>query len=87
MASYAITFAKSARKELEKFPPQTVERIFSKIDALAANPRPAGCQKLKGNNPLWRIRIGDYRVLYRIDDRAQVVDISAIGHRREIYRD
>jgi mRNA interferase RelE/StbE len=87
VASYVLTFAKSARKELEKLPPQTVERIFSKIEALVTNPRPAGCQKLRGNNLLWRIRIGDYRVLYSIDDRAHVVDISAIGHRREIYRD
>lgn len=87
MPDYAITFAKSARKELEKLPPPVVARIFPKIEALAKFPRPPGCQKLKGNNALWRIRVGDYRVLYEIDDQRCVVDISSVGHRREVYRD
>lgn len=84
---YSITFAKSARRELQKLSPQLVGRIFPKIEALAAAPRPPGCQKLKGNNPLWRIRIGSHRVLYSIDDAHRVVDVVAIGDRKEIYRD
>lgn len=87
MPDYAITFAKSARKELENLSPPVVGRIVPKIVALAKLPRPPGCQKLKGNNALWRIRVGDYRVLYEIDDRSGVVDISSVGHRREVYRD
>ena len=87
MPDYAITFAKSARKELEKLAPSAVARIFPKIEALARFPRPPHRQKLKGNNALWRIRVGDYRVLYAIDDQRSVVDISSVGHRREVYRD
>ena len=86
MADFAITFAKSARKELEKLPSQTAARIFSRIVALAALPRPPGCQKLRGNNTLWRIRIGDYRVLYELDDVRGTVDVIAIGDRKEVYR-
>jgi mRNA interferase RelE/StbE len=84
---YTVTFAKSAHRELAKLPSSVVARIFPKIEALARLPRPSGCQKLKGHNALWRIRIGDYRVLYEIDDRHCVVDISSVGHRREGYRD
>jgi len=59
MADYAITFARSARKELESFDAHIVNRIFPKIEALAKEPRPAGCRKLKSEKNLWRIRIGD----------------------------
>ena len=86
MPDYTLTFAKSARKELEKLPSQVVARIFAKIESLPATPRPPGCQKLKGNNALWRIRVGDYRVLYVIDDATRIVDIVAVGNRRDIYR-
>ena len=86
MPEYSITFAKSARKELEQLPTATADRIFFKIESLALVPHPVGCQKLQGGNSLWRIRVGAYRVLYEIDDHHAVVDISAIGHRREVYR-
>jgi len=62
MADYAITFARSARKELESFDAPIVNRIFSKIEALAKVPRPSGCRKLQGEKNLWRIRGGDYQV-------------------------
>jgi mRNA interferase RelE/StbE len=85
MPSYSVTFARSARKELESLPARTVERIFTKIEALAANPRPAGCKKLKGVPDLWRIRVGDYRVVYSILDKTVSIDIVAVRHRREAY--
>ncbi len=87
MPPYSITFARSARKELEKFPRQIAGRILEKISALAANPRPIGSLKLKGDENLWRIRIGDYRVIYEIDDAERNVDISIIRHRKDVYRD
>lgn len=87
MAEYAVTFSRPARKELEKLPPQLVERIFPKIESLAVEPRPTGCKKLKGGQNLWRIRVGDYRVVYSLDDSRATVDIVAVRHRSEVYRD
>ena len=87
MPEYAITFARSARKELEKLSPHLADRIFDKIAALATSPHPPGSLKLQGGNPFWRIRIGDYRVIYEIDERTQTIDISMVRHRRDVYRD
>lgn len=86
MAEYAITLARSARKELETLDASLVSRIFPKIKLLATDPRPAGCRKLVGEKRLWRIRIGDYRVIYSIDDQRETVDVIAVRHRRNAYR-
>ena len=83
---YAVTFATSARKELERLDRQLVNRIFPAIESLAQNPRPARCIKLSGVQNRWRIRVGDYRVVYQIFDDDKVVDIVAVRHRREAYR-
>ena len=85
MADYAITFARSARKELEALDVVVVGRIFPKIEALAKEPRPKGCRKLRGEKNLWRIRVGDYRVVYYIYDEKQVVDVTAVRHRSKAY--
>lgn len=85
MPDYSITFARSARKELESLSNLLVVRIFSKIEALQIEPRPSGCKRLQGNSNLWRIRVGDYRIVYSIDDDAEIVDIIRIRHRREVY--
>ena len=85
MADYSITFARSARKELEALPNSLIIRVFSKIEALCIEPRPSGCRKLQGLTNLWRIRIGDYRVIYSIDDKTETIDIVAVRHRREAY--
>ena len=85
MADYQITFVRSARKELEVLDAEIVGRIFRKIEFLAGEPCPASCLKLVGENNLWRIRIGDYRVIYSIDDKKKNVDIAAVRHRREAY--
>ncbi len=86
MSSYAILFARSARKELERLPAREVGRIFAKIEGLARDPRPEGCRKLAGQGALWRIRVGVYRVIYAVDDDARMVDIIAVRHRRDAYR-
>ena len=85
MNDYKITFAQSARKELEKPDNVVVNRIISKIEQLSKNPRPFGCRKLKGFENLWRIRVGDYRVVYRIFDDEQIVDVVVVRHRKQIY--
>jgi len=85
MTEYTIVFARSARKELEALEVTIVNRIFPKIEALAKDPRPAGCRKLHGEKYLWRIRIGDYRVVYAVYDDRRVVDIIAVRHRSKAY--
>ncbi len=86
MADYRITFARSARKELQTLDAANVGRIFAKIEALARHPRPSKCVKLRGKNNLWRIRVGVYRVVYAIDDQQKLVDIIAVRHRKDVYR-
>jgi mRNA interferase RelE/StbE len=68
VAKYAVEMKPSARKELEKLPARLIERIFPRLETLGSEPRPAGCKKLKGGHEEWRIRVGDYRVVYTIDD-------------------
>jgi len=85
MAEYAITFARSARRELEALETKVVARIFQRIEALGKEPRPSGCKKLVGSKWLWRIRVGDYRVVYAVYDDKQAVDIVAVRHRKDVY--
>ena len=82
---YRVEFTRSARKELESLSDSILARVFSTIESLPENPRPRGCKKLKGSDQLWRIRIGDYRIVYVIDDQARSVDIRAIRHRSDVY--
>ena len=86
MPDYAVAFARSARKELQNLDPQIARRILKQIEALVANPRPSGVVKLEGASDLWRIRVGEWRVVYRISDRDRLVDINAVRHRRDAYR-
>jgi len=86
MDEYTIVFARSAREELEDLPSSVALRVLARIEALAREPRPRGCCKLSGSENVWRIRIGDYRVLYAIDDPGRLVDIIAVRHRKDAYR-
>ena len=85
MAKYSVEVKPSARKELEALPDQLLLRVIRKLDALADSPRPAGCRKLKGYEDQWRIRVGDWRVVYIMDDSAECVGVTRIAHRREVY--
>jgi len=86
MTDYTLTFARPARKELEALDTALVNRIFPKIEALAKDPRPRDCHKLRGERNLWRIRVGDYRVIYAIFDKDLQVDIIAVRHRSKAYQ-
>ena len=86
MSLYRIVLAHSAQKELEDLDPPIIQRLFPKLENLVNNPRPLGCVKLKGSRDLWRIRIGEYRAIYSIDDKNRVVDIICIRHRKDVYR-
>jgi mRNA interferase RelE/StbE len=83
--TYEIFFARSARSELQRLPKDVARRVLARINQLRDNPRPAGCIKLTGGKDLWRIRSGDYRVIYRIDDAASLVDVMVVRHRRDAY--
>jgi mRNA interferase RelE/StbE len=86
MSKYQITFARSARKELEALDEKVVTRLFPKIENLSIEPRPAGCRKLTGNKLLWRIRAGNFRIIYSIDDNKNLVDIIAVRDRKDAYK-
>jgi mRNA interferase RelE/StbE len=85
--AYAVTFKASALKQVEKLPKSIANRIFAKAKGFADEPRPTGCVKLSGAGNLWRVRVGDYRIVYAIDDTGQIVDVRIVAHRREVYRD
>lgn len=83
---YEILIAPSAARALRGLDRPVQRRIATAIDGLAADPRPSGVRKLVGAEGLWRIRVGDYRVVYEIADDRLVVLVVHIGHRRDIYR-
>ena len=85
MASYSLLVKASAAKELEATPKKDRERLAARIKGLGATPRPAGSEKLSGEEK-YRIRQGDYRILYLIEDARSTVTVVKIGHRREVYR-
>ncbi|HEY5088131.1 MAG TPA: type II toxin-antitoxin system RelE/ParE family toxin [Gemmatimonadaceae bacterium] len=85
MANYSVVVKASAAKELDAIPRKELQRIVKKIGALITSPRPLGCEKLSGAEK-YRLRQGDYRIVYEIDDSARRVIIVKIGHRRDVYR-
>jgi mRNA interferase RelE/StbE len=85
MAVYSIYFKESARKELNAIPKHDLQRIMEKIATLADNPRPAGSEKLSGQERC-RIRQGNYRIFYSIHDGELTIWVVKVGHRREVYR-
>ena len=85
MSKYRVVINKSAEKELARLPVEVIVRIREKISALADDPRPDGCKKLKGYKDLYRIRISDYRVIYSINDGLLIITILAVGNRKDIY--
>lgn len=86
MASYRLDYTKGVDKDLRKIPGKDAVRIVRAIDKLASNPLPSGCVKLAGYDIEYRIRIGDYRVIYQIHEAVLVVLVIEIGHRKDIYR-
>jgi mRNA interferase RelE/StbE len=85
VAGYSLLIKPSALKELEAIPPKDRRRIVRRIEGLAVDPRPPGCEKLSGLEQ-YRVRQGDYRVIYSVDDEARTAVIVKVGHRRDVYR-
>ena len=85
MARYSITVKRSATRELRRIPKRDLRRVAKRIRSLATEPRPCGCEKLSAQER-YRVRQGDYRVVYSVDDAERVVCVVKVGHRREVYR-
>lgn len=85
MASYRLLIKPSAAKELERLPTKERRRVVTRMQGLSAQPRPPGCEKLTGHD-LFRVRQGQYRILYEVQDKDLVVTVFKIGHRRDVYR-
>lgn len=83
--AYTLNFTRQALKELEKIDEPFYSNIKQSIVALTINPRPPGCKKLKGTSMDYRIRIGNYRVIYTIFDKELIIDIITLGHRKDVY--
>jgi mRNA interferase RelE/StbE len=83
---YRITFLSSAQREFLRLAKADRQRIGARIDALGNDPRPPGCVKLAGHENMWRIRIGNHRVVYAIEDVPMVISITRVAHRRDVYR-
>ena len=84
---YSISINPSALKELIKLPKVMVKKAEKAINSLANNPRPVGVKKLKDTKEdLYRVRVGDYRIIYSIEDEIKIIDILRIGHRKDIYK-
>lgn len=86
MASYRVEVTKSANKDLRGIDRQWIPKIFAAIESLQTDPRPTGCKKLVGSQHTYRIRVGDYRVIYDIQDDVLVVLVVKIRHRKDVYR-
>ena len=87
MAEYRLLVKQSAAKEIEAIGTRRDrQHIVRRIQALAAEPRPPGCEKLAGHSTLYRIRQGQYRVIYTVSDAERTVEVIKVGHRREVYR-
>lgn len=83
---HRVLFAPRAERDFRKLSPDVQRRLDPAIRALAENPRPPGCRKLAGESSLWRLRVGDYRIVYQVRDDQLLVLVVKVGHRREIYR-
>lgn len=83
---YKVTVKKSAAKAIAQLPKSINNRLIPQIKQLGEDPRPSGAKKLRGAEDLWRIRVGDYRVIYSIEDTIMIVDVIQVAHRKDIYR-
>ena len=84
--SYTLQYRASVKRDMRRLDAATARRVDAAILALADLARPPGCVKLSGTSGLWRIRVGDYRVVYEIRDKELIVLVVSVAHRREVYR-
>ena len=83
---YEVYLERSAENDIKRLPRSAFHRILPQIKSLAEDPRPFGCRKITGSKNDWRIRVGDYRIIYEINEKANAVRVMRVRHRREVYR-
>ncbi len=86
MASFSIEFKPSVQKDFRRLPKLAVERVFKRIDKLKSEPFPHGVEKLEGADKLYRIRVGEYRIIYQVETQVHTITILYVRHRRDVYR-
>jgi mRNA interferase RelE/StbE len=86
VAAYTVDARPRVRKALRQLDPKVRKDVLAKMRALASEPRPVGAESLQGHPPWLRVRAGDYRIIYAVDDQAHVVTVAIVGHRRDVYR-
>ena len=86
MGSYKVSVKESVQKDLRKIDKRYVPKILAEVEALAGKPRPANSRKLVGSQRSYRLRVGDYRIIYFVDDQAKQIEIQRVGHRGDVYR-
>ena len=87
MESFSVQWRNSTRKDIRSLPRQEVARIVAAVVQLASDPLPHGTQKLSGSERTWRIRVGDYRVVYEVFTDSHIVEVQRVRHRKDVYRD
>ncbi|MFQ4136030.1 type II toxin-antitoxin system RelE family toxin [Nodosilinea sp. PGN35] len=85
--SYEVLIKPAAQRQLKKLPRAVQVDLIALIERLAQDPRPPGCKKLKGRQSQYRVRLGDYRVIYSVEEEALIVRVIKVGHRRDIYEE
>lgn len=83
---YEVVLERRAERDIKRLPEETFYRIVPQLKALSENPRRPGCRKITGSKNDWRVRVGDYRIIYEIDEREKAVKVMRIRHRRDVYR-
>jgi mRNA interferase RelE/StbE len=83
---YLVEFSERAAKSMERLPTKILERVSNATDGLEVNPRPSGCVKLEGKIDTYRLRVGDYRIVYRVEDKILFVLVIDVDHRSKVYR-
>jgi len=83
---YEVFLERRAEQDLKKLSTEIFHRIIPHLKALSENPKPPGCRKITGSKSDWRIRVGDYRVIYEVDEQEKAVKVMRIRHRRDAYR-
>jgi mRNA interferase RelE/StbE len=86
MASFRVEWKKSTKKDLRRLPASVAARVVDEVAALGANPFPQGVEKLSGSENAYRIRLGDYRVVYNVFREVKLVEIQRVRHRKDVYR-
>ncbi len=82
---WVVKYHRNLEREIRRLPKRTIKRILETIEALASQPKPPGSRKITGHE-LWRVQVGNYRILYDIDEEEQIISTYRVGHRRDVYR-